>query len=83
MPKTKNTMRRMEKTPTLTTATPWRKLLTGVGATIAAGSQACIGITAALANPKTKSTSSTAAVEASMRPDRIPPAVKSSVPARM
>ena len=80
VPKTKNTIRRMEKTPTLTTATPCRKLLTGVGATIAAGSHPCSGMTAALANPKTSSTSSSDTVDASAFPARIPPAVKSSVP---
>ena len=49
----------MRKTPALTTATAWSSAETGVGATIAAGSQKCIGMTAALAMPKTKRASST------------------------
>ena len=44
---------RMVKTPALTTATACSSALTGVGATIAAGSQKCSGITAALPMPKT------------------------------
>ena len=52
VPKTWNTTRSTQNTPILTTATACKSALTGVGATIAAGSQACIGITAALAKPK-------------------------------
>ena len=51
MPKTWNTSRSTQNTPILTTATACSSALTGVGATIAAGSQACIGMIAALANP--------------------------------
>ena len=43
--------RTTEKAPTLTTATAWRRALTGVGATMAAGSQECMGMRATLANP--------------------------------
>ena len=53
MPKMKTTTLRMAKTPALTTATACSSALTGVGATIAAGSQKCSGITAALPMPKT------------------------------
>ena len=38
-------------TPALTTATACNSALTGVGATMAAGSQRCIGISAALPMP--------------------------------
>ena len=41
------------KTPALTTATACRSALTGAGATIAAGSQWCSGMSAALPMPKT------------------------------
>ena len=41
-------------TPALTTATACNNALTGVGATIAVGSQEWIGIQAALANPSKK-----------------------------
>ena len=44
---------RIVKTPAFTTATACSSALTGVGATIAAGSQKCSGITAALPMPKT------------------------------
>ncbi len=57
----------MEKTPALTTATAWRSADTGVGATIAAGSQKCTGITAALAMPKTNSASKRAKDEGRCR----------------
>ena len=44
----------MPKTPALTTATACSNALTGVGATIALGSQEWTGIQAALANPSKK-----------------------------
>ena len=40
-----------QQTPAFTTATAWRNAETGVGATIAAGSQRCTGMTAALPIP--------------------------------
>ena len=53
MPKTSTATFRIENTPALTTATACSNALTGVGATIAAGSQKCNGITAALPMPNT------------------------------
>ena len=53
MPKIMTATFRMAKTPALTTATACNSALTGVGATIAAGSQKCSGITAALPIPNT------------------------------
>ena len=53
IPKMSTATFRMVKTPALTTATACSNALTGVGATIAAGSQKCSGITAALPMPKT------------------------------
>ena len=54
-PKTKRKTRSVQKTPVLTTATAWSNALTGVGATMAAGSQLCSGMSAFLANPNRKS----------------------------
>jgi hypothetical protein len=42
----------VENTPTFTTATAWSSALTGVGATIAPGSQWWNGITPFFAKPK-------------------------------
>ena len=53
MPKMRTATLRMVKTPALTTATACSSALTGVGATMAAGSQRWIGMTAALPMPKT------------------------------
>ena len=50
-PITWKTKRRMQKTPILTTATACSSALTGVGATMAAGSQAWKGMMAPLAKP--------------------------------
>ena len=61
-PKTDVIVRTMQKTPTFTTATAWSRALTGVGATMAAGSHACSGIRAALAKPNTKRSRRIAAV---------------------
>ena len=44
--------RTVENTPTLTTATAWSSALTGVGATMALGSQLWKGITPFLAKPR-------------------------------
>ena len=44
-------MRETEKTPALTTATACSRAETGVGATMAEGSQLCSGMMAALARP--------------------------------
>ena len=50
----------MPKTPALTTATACSRALTGVGATIAIGSQPCSGMIAALTpKPIMKQTNST------------------------
>ena len=46
--------RRIENTPTFTTATAWSSALTGVGATIADGSQPWSGMIAAFAKPAMK-----------------------------
>ena len=73
----------MRKTPALTTATAWSSADTGVGATIAAGSQKCTGMTAALAMPKTNKASSSPRATGVSLPARMPPAWKSSVPAAM
>ena len=42
----------VQKTPTLTTATAWSRAETGVGATMAPGSQWWNGMTPFLAKPK-------------------------------
>ena len=55
-PKTKKIIRRTEKTPVFTTATACSSALTGVGATIAAGSQLWKGMIAHLANPNRNKT---------------------------
>ena len=52
-PKTRTITFKIVKTPAFTTATACNSALTGVGATIAAGSQKCSGITAALPMPNT------------------------------
>ena len=52
-PKIETATLRMANTPALTTATACSSALTGVGATIAAGSQGCSGISAALPTPNT------------------------------
>ena len=44
--------RTVENTPTFTTATAWSSALTGVGATIAPGSQWCSGMMPFLAKPR-------------------------------
>src|SRR3989339_134879 len=54
VPKVDNMTREMQNTPAFTTATACRRALTGVGATIAEGSQLCKGMIAALAKPATK-----------------------------
>jgi hypothetical protein len=46
----------VQKTPTLTTATAWSKAETGVGATMAPGSQWWKGMTPFLAKPKRQKT---------------------------
>ena len=69
------------KTPALTTATACSSALTGTGATIARGSQPCSGITAAFDAPNTTSSSSHLTCSSPMRPSRMPPGTKSSVPA--
>ena len=51
-PKTNRVIRTTAKTPVLTTATACSSALTGVGATIAAGSQPWSGITAHFAKPE-------------------------------
>ena len=52
VPKVESITREMQNTPAFTTATAWSSALTGVGATIAEGSQLWSGMIAALANPK-------------------------------
>jgi hypothetical protein len=52
IPKTYTTTLTIENTPAFTTATACSSAETGVGATIAAGSQRCSGISAALPMPK-------------------------------
>ncbi len=69
------------KTPAFTTATAWRSAETGVGATIAAGSQRWKGMTAAFPTPKTKSTRITLSTPLEAVPAKIPPGRKSTVPA--
>jgi hypothetical protein len=53
-PKRESMIRQMEKTPALTTTTAWSSALTGVGATMASGSQLWSGMIPALAKPKRK-----------------------------
>ena len=53
-PKTQPVSRSTPKAPALTTATAWSSALTGLGATIAAGSQAWSGRTAALTPTPTR-----------------------------
>ena len=73
--------RTMENTPTLTTATACSRAETGVGATMAAGSQEWKGMMPALAKPNTSMTRSTVmAVTESPEPDMTPAAEKSRVP---
>ena len=85
-PKTNRVTRTTAKTPVLTTATACSSALTGVGATIAAGSQPWSGIRAHFASPKRKSRKSTdsspgwAVWTAS---GNMPPAENSRVPVRL
>ena len=71
----------MAKTPAFTTATACSKALTGVGATIAAGNHLCTGMTAAFPMPNTKSASNKPISGSFNLPARMPPVVKSTVPA--
>ncbi len=85
-PNTNRITRSVAKTPVLTTATACRSALTGVGATMAAGSQLWSGITAFLANPKrnsAKTAESSAGWAATTAAGRMPPGRKSSVPATL
>jgi hypothetical protein len=50
-PNTNRKTRTVANTPAFTTATACKRALTGVGATMAAGSQLCRGMTAFLAKP--------------------------------
>ena len=74
---------RIVKTPALTTATACNSALTGVGATIALGSHLWNGIKAALPIPKANKASNKPVVIESAFPDKIPPGVKSRVPAKL
>ncbi len=56
VPNTSSTTRNTVKTPTLTMATACSSALTGTGATMAAGSQAWTGSSAAFAMPNRNST---------------------------
>jgi len=58
-PNTNRKTRSVAKTPVFTTATACRSALTGVGATMAAGSQLCSGITAFLARPNRNNANTT------------------------
>ena len=82
-PKTKPMTRRTAKTPVLTTATACSRAETGVGAIMAAGSQPCSGMTAALTEPamiiRMKMNWSTHF--GAMSGVRKPPGLKSTVPA--
>ena len=71
---------RTVKTPALTTATVCSRALTGIGATIAPGSQEWNGIRAVLAVPKKKSRVNSVNCPLVTLPARIPPAEKSRVP---
>ncbi len=55
-PKPESMTRLTENTPALTTATAWSRADTGVGATMAEGSQLWKGMSAALARPAMYST---------------------------
>ena len=70
----------MEKAPTFTTATACKSALTGVGATIAAGSHEWTGMIPALANPNTNISNNTVAEGLLSCPEKIPPAANSRVP---
>ena len=76
-PNTKATTRTMPKTPALTTATACSSALTGVGATIADGSQLCSGMTAAFTlTPRARSAKRPQRVALPRSaPPRKPPAV--------
>ena len=50
-PKPESRIRQTENTPAFTTATACSRAETGVGATMAEGSQLCSGMMAALASP--------------------------------
>ena len=72
---------RIVNTPAFTTATACSSALTGVGATIAAGSQRWKGISAALPTPNANRQNTTAATPSGIRPARMPPSRNSTVPA--
>jgi hypothetical protein len=79
-PNTNARTRIIPKTPAFTTATACSSALTGVGATMAAGSQAWRGMTADFtATPPTNRTKRTASVPR-VACSRKPPGAKSSVP---
>jgi hypothetical protein len=67
----------------VTTATAWRNALTGVGATIAAGSQPWRGIHAAFTNPTMKRRKRTCRMSAEPDPARNPPGTNTVVPVRI
>ena len=76
-----------EKTPALTTATAWRSAETGVGATIAAGSHLCIGISAALPMPNMYMKKRTPSIGPVRRPSvsaswKIPPGANARSPVK-
>ena len=81
MPKIMTAIFTRQKTPVLTTATACSSALTGVGATIAAGSQKCSGISAALPTPNRIISTSRLNMAGLALPARMPPGVKSKVPA--
>ena len=84
VPSTPVKARMMQNTPTFTTATACSSAETGVGATIAFGSQEWKGMTPALAKPKVNNSSKTSASQPLTLPARKPPLVKSIAPsARM
>ena len=63
----------MAKTPALTTATACNKALTGVGATMAAGSHRWKGINAAFPIPNTNSANKMPTTGPDALPERMPP----------
>ena len=72
-PNTYTTTLSTANTPALTTATACSRALTGVGATIAAGSQRWKGMTAAFPIPNTKSRSRAPVTAGPAWPARMPP----------
>ena len=82
-PKIKTKILRIPKTPAFTTATACNKAETGVGATIAAGSQKWNGTKAALPIPKQKSTNKIANSILLKLVGRIPPCENSVDPAKL